>query len=68
MPLRLTSPQWETIKNCIGSHETRQGLDGYDQHYVNLDEQLLKIVWMHTKLAEDGTNMAIFTENPPRMG
>ena len=68
MSLRPTSPQRETIKICIVAHETRQGLDGCDQYYANLDEQLLKIVWMRTKPAEDGTNMAIFTENPPRIG
>ena len=52
----------------MGARETRQGLDGYDQHHANLDEQPLKIVWMHTKPGEDRTNMAIFTKNPPRIG
>ena len=65
--LRPTSPQWETIKICMGTRETRQGLDGYDQYYTNLGEQLLKIVWMHPKPAKDWTNMAIFTENSPRI-
>ena len=68
MSLRLTSPQRETIKIYMGARETRRGLDGYDLHHTNLDEQLLKIVCMNTKPAEDGTNMAIFTENPARMG
>ena len=68
MSLRPTSPQWETIKICMGARETRQGLDGYDQHYANLDEKLLKFVWIHAKPAEDWTNIAISTENPPRMG
>ena len=68
MSLRPTSPQRGTIKICTGARETRQGLDGYDQYYANLDEQLLKIVWMHTKPGEDWMNMAIFTENPPGMG
>ena len=67
MPLRPTSPQWETIKICMVARETRQGLDGYDQYHANLDEQLLKSVLMHTKPAEDWMNMAIFTENPPRI-
>ena len=31
-------------------------------------EKLLKFVWMHAKPGEDWTNMAIFTENPPRIG
>ena len=68
MPLQPTPPRREIIKICMGSRETRQGLDGYDQHHANLDERLLKIVWMRTKPAEDWTNMAIFTENPARMG
>ena len=68
MSLQPTSPQWEIIKICMGARETRQGLDGYDQYHANLDEQLLKIVWMLAKPAEDWTNMAIFTENPPRIG
>ena len=38
MSLRPTSPQWETIKICMGSRETRQGLDGCNQRYANLDE------------------------------
>ena len=31
-------------------------------------EKLLKFVWMHAKPGEDWTNMAIFTENPARIG
>mgnify|MGYP001681074086 CR=1 FL=1 len=31
-------------------------------------EKVLKFVWMHAKPGEDGTNMAIFTENPAGMG
>ena len=38
MSLRQTSPRWETIKICIGARETRQGLDGYDQHHAILGE------------------------------
>ena len=38
MSLRLTSPQRETIKIYMGSRETRQGLDGYDQHHAILGE------------------------------
>ena len=38
MSLRPTSPHRETIKICMGARETRQGLDGYDQHRANLDE------------------------------
>ena len=48
--------------------KTRRGLDGYDQYYANLDEWLLKIVWMYAKLGEDWTDMAIFTQNPARIG
>ena len=68
MSLRPISPQRETIEICTEARKTWQGLDGCDQYYANLDERLLKIVWIHTKPAEDGTNMAIFTENPARMG
>ena len=38
MPLRPTSPQWETIKICMGARETRRGLDGCDQCHANLDK------------------------------
>ena len=31
-------------------------------------EKLLKFVWMHAKPGEDWTDMAISTENPPRIG
>ena len=31
-------------------------------------EKSLKFVWMHVKPGEDWTNMAIFTENPARIG
>ena len=34
----------------------------------HLGEKLLKFVWMHAKPGEDWMKMAIFTENPARIG
>ena len=50
----LRKPRRVTLKNCMNEHKTRQGLDEYGH--------------IHRKPAEDGMNMAIFTENPPRIG
>ena len=46
-------PRQVTIKNCMNVRETRRGLGEYNH--------------IHRKPAEDGMNMAIFTENPPRI-
>ena len=47
-------PRRVTLKNCIDARKTRRGLDEYGH--------------IHRKPAEDWTNMAIFTENPARIG
>ena len=53
-------PSWSihsrrgTLKICMNAPKTRRGLDEYGHIYA--------------KPAEDGMNMAIFTQNPPRMG
>ena len=54
MPLRSIHSRQETIKICMNTPKTRRGLDEYG-HF-------------HAKPAGDGTNMAIFTQNPPRIG
>ena len=38
MSLRPTSPQRGNIKICMGTRETRRGLDGCDQCHANLDK------------------------------
>ena len=43
-----------TLKICMNASKTRRGFDEYGHIYA--------------KPAEDGTNMAIFTQNPPGMG
>ena len=47
-------PRRVTLKICMRACKTRLGLDEYG-HF-------------HAKPAEDGTDMAIFTRNPPRIG
>ena len=47
-------PRRVTVKNCMDARKTRRGLDRYD-HF-------------HRKPGGDGTDMAIFTENPARIG
>ena len=54
MSLRLTPPRRETLKICMDARKTRRGLDEYGH--------------IHRKPGEDWTNMAIFTENLPRIG
>ena len=53
-PLRSIHSRRETLKICMNASKTRRGWDEYGH--------------IHAKPAEDGTNMAIFTQNPPRMG
>ena len=43
-----------TLKICMNASKTRRGWDGYGH--------------IHAKPAGDGTNIAIFTQNPPRIG
>ena len=50
------------------ARKTHRGLDGYDQYRAHLGELLLKIVWMYVNPAGNLANMAIFTENPARVG
>ena len=50
----LRQPRRAILKNCMDTRKTRRGLDEYGH--------------IHRKPAEDWTNMAIFTENPPRIG
>ena len=38
MSLRPTPSRRETIKICMGTRETRRGLDGCDQCHANLDK------------------------------
>ena len=54
MSLRSTPPRRETLKICMDARKTRRGLDENDH--------------IHRKPAEDWMKMAIFTENPPRIG
>ena len=68
MFLHLTYLRQETTKICMITYEIRRELGGCDQCHANLDEQLLKFVWARAKPAENWTNIAIFTENPPRIG
>ena len=53
-PSRSIHSRRETIKICMNAPKTRRGFDEYGH--------------IHTKPAGDSTNMAIFTQNPPRMG
>ena len=54
MSLRPTPPRRETLKICMDVRKTRRGLDENGHIY--------------RKPGEDWTNMAIFTENPARIG
>ena len=54
MLLRPTPPRRETLKICMDARKTRRGL--YENGHI------------HRKLGGDWTNMAIFTENPARIG
>ena len=54
MSLQSIHSRRGTLKICMNAPKTRRGLDRYGH--------------IHAKPAEDGTNMAIFTQNPPRMG
>ena len=54
MSLRPTPPRRETLKICMDARKTRRGLDEYGHIY--------------RKPGGDWTNMAIFTENPARIG
>ena len=47
-------PRRVALKNCIDVRETRRGLDEYG--------------YIHRKPGGDLTDMAIFTENPARIG
>ena len=53
-PSRSIHSRRGTLKICINAPKTRRGLDEYGHIYA--------------KPAEDGTDMAIFTQNPPRIG
>ena len=53
-PSRSIHSRRETIKICMNAPKTRRGLDRYG-HF-------------HAKPAEDGTDMAIFTQNSSRIG
>ncbi len=53
MPLWSIHSRRETLKICMNVPKTRRGFDEYGH--------------INTKPAEDGTNMAIFTQNPPRI-
>ena len=54
MSLRPIPPRRETLKICMDARKTRRGWD--ENGYI------------YRKPAEDWTNMAIFTENPARIG
>ena len=53
-PSRSIHSRRETLKICMNAPKTRRGFDEYGH--------------IHAKPAEDWTNMAIFTQNPPGMG
>ena len=53
-PSRSIHSRRETIKICMNAPKTRRGFDEYGH--------------IHAKPAEDLTDMAIFTQNSPRMG
>ena len=54
MPLWPIHSRRGTLKICMNAPKTRRGWDEYGH--------------IHPKPAGDGTNMAIFTQNPPGMG
>ena len=54
MSLLLTPPRRETLKICMDARKTRRGLDENGH--------------IHRKPGEDWMKMAIFTENPARIG
>ena len=68
MSLRLTQSRRGTLKICMITRETRREFGGCGRCHANPGELLLKIVLMHAKPGGDWTNMAIFTENPARIG
>lgn len=53
-PSRSIHSRRGTLKICMNAPKTRRGFDEYGHIYA--------------KPAEDGMNMAIFTQNPPRIG
>jgi len=53
-PSRSIHSRRETLKICMNTPKTRRGFDEYGH--------------IHAKPAEDSMNMAIFTQNPPRIG
>ena len=53
-PSRSIHSRRGTLKICMNAPKTRRGFDEYGH--------------IHAKLAEDSMNMAIFTQNPPRIG
>ena len=53
-PSRSIHSRRGTLKICMNAPKTRRGFDEYGH--------------IHAKPAEDGADMAIFTQNPPRMG
>ena len=53
MSLRLTQPRRVTLKICMDTSKTRRELCGCDQCHANLDELLLKFVWIQAKPAGD---------------
>ena len=60
------------IKNSISFYPSNQKLDTFGVaglHGLFIPgEEHLKFVWTRPKPAEDWTDMAIFTQNPPRIG
>ena len=54
IPLRSIHSRQGTLKICMNAPKTRRGWDEYSH--------------IHAKPAGDWTNMAIFTQNPPRIG
>ena len=68
MSLRPTKPRQETPKIRMITCETRRELGGYNQCHTNPGELFLKFVYVHVKPGEDWTDIAIFTENPARIG
>ena len=54
MPLWSIHSRRGIIKICMNAPKTRRGWDEYGH--------------IHAKPARDGTNMTIFTQNPPRIG
>ena len=53
MSFRLTKSRRVTLKICMDASKTRRELCGCDQCHANLDELLLKFVWIQAKPAGD---------------